>query len=131
MEGCKSPTRYSPAEAARRTRSQRYGDGAYSPRSGRGRLQGLAAALSGRLSSRYFSQELRGSSQPVSPRVVMVQAWGDPVAQALPVWFELRPIDGTQAEACATQDCHTPQHDSTRQADIVKLINQLHVRCPV
>jgi hypothetical protein len=34
-------------------------------------------------------------------------------------------------EACATQDRHTPQHDSTQQADIVKRINQLHVRYPV
>src|SRR3981189_721845 len=98
MEGCKSPTRHSPAKAARRARSQRYGDGAYSPRPGCERLQGLAAALSGRLSSRHFSQELRGSSLPVSPLAVTARVRRDPVARASACGFELRPIDGTQAE---------------------------------
>src|SRR5712691_8716513 len=32
-----------------------------------------------------------------------------PVAQASAVWFEFRPIDSTQAEACATQDAIAAQ----------------------
>jgi hypothetical protein len=43
----------------------------------------------------------------------------------------LRLIDGTQAEARATQDRHTPQQDSARQADIAQQINQIHVGYPV
>jgi hypothetical protein len=34
------------------------------------------------------------------------------------VWFELRPIDSTQAEACAKQDIHTPELNWLRQTDI-------------
>src|SRR6266478_8137189 len=42
----------------------------------------------------------------------------------------MRPIDGTQAEACATQDGHTPQRDSTQQAYIVEQIYHALGRYP-
>ena len=43
-----------------------------------------------------------------------------------PVWRG--PV--AQAEACATQDLHTPQRNSTQQADIVEKIHPAPVRYP-
>ena len=73
----------------------------------------------------HFSHKLCGSFQPGLPRPGTAQVRRNPVAQALvvsagnhqPVWFEWRLIDASQAEACATQGVHTPQHESTQQPD--------------
>ena len=61
-----------------------------------------------------------------------------PVAQALvvraanhqPVWFELRPLGRTQAEACATQDLHPSQRDSAQQAEIGQSIRHASLGYP-
>jgi hypothetical protein len=86
--------------------------------------------------SPHFSHKLCGSFQPGLPRSGTAQVRRDSVAQALvvsvanhqPVWFELRLIDASQAEACATQGVHTPQRDSAQQADIAEQICHALVR---